>query len=110
MRDWGLARAFWALAVLALVPLSFFLWMVGGYGMCGMETYDTPPGSFGDSACNALVGPVTPWALMAATPLAIGFYGGLIAIRLRSGRLFIYTLVVPFLLVAGGVFFVPAVN
>jgi hypothetical protein len=48
--------------------VSYFVWWFWGMGFCGEETYDSPPGSTADALCQALVRPVWPWALLAATP------------------------------------------
>ena len=91
------------MTTLAAAAGSAFLWFVGGQGMCGEEVYDTPPGSAGDTLCQSLVGPVAPWAAIAALPLMLAAIGGLIAIGLESRRLFFVALVAPLLLVVVGV-------
>jgi hypothetical protein len=103
VRKWQEARLVWVLATLAMFPASLFLWFVGGTGACGEEVYDTPPGSLGDSMCQALVDPIAPWALLASTPLLIVALGGFVALRRESRGLFVSSIAVPVLLVLGGV-------
>jgi hypothetical protein len=103
VRKWQEARLVWILATLAMFPASLFLWFVGGTGACGEEVYDTPPGSLGDSMCQALVDPIAPWALLASTPLLIVALGGFVALRRESRGLFVSSIAVPVLLVLGGV-------
>jgi hypothetical protein len=91
------------LATLAMFPASLYLWFVGGMGACGAEVYDTPPGSLGDSMCQALVDPIAPWALIASTPVVIVALGGFIALRRESQRLLVLSIAVPVLLILVGV-------
>jgi hypothetical protein len=79
-RDWTL----WAVATLTTVPASLFVWLIGGMGMCGEETYDTPPGSVGDSLCSALVEPVVPWMLLALIPTVLTAVSSFGAVRRRD--------------------------
>ena len=108
--DWRKAWSLWLAATLAAVPASAVLWFIGGQGFCGEETYDTPPGSAGDTLCTTLVQPIVPWALLAAVPLLIAAVGGFTGIRLRRRRLFLLAVAAPFALVALGVFAVLAAN
>jgi hypothetical protein len=96
---WGL----WGAATLLAIPCSVLLWFVGGMASCGEEVYDTPPGSAGDTMCQALVEPVVPWLLLAALPFAIVLAGGFVGIRRRNRRLFATALTAPFVLVVVGV-------
>ena len=80
------------------VPVSSFLWLVGGTAMCGEEVYITPPGSVGDSLCNALVEPIAPWAALALLPTLLAAAGGFAALRLDRRRLFLFSLIAPFVL------------
>lgn len=89
----------WVAATVAAVPASVVLWFIGGYALCGMEVYDTPPGSAGDTLCSALVEPIVPWALLASTPLLAALVGGFIGIRLRNRDLFVLALSAPFVMV-----------
>jgi len=75
------------------------LWFVGGMGACGMEAYDTPPGSAGDQVCARLVEPVWPWAALAASPLALGLVLGLLALNTGSRRLLVFATCLPLALV-----------
>jgi hypothetical protein len=104
MQGWRQARVLWALTTIGMLPASAFLWLVGGMSACGEETYSTPPGSFGDSMCGALVDPVAPWALIASAPLLVVSVVGFIAIHRESRRLFAVAMVLPLLLVGGGLF------
>jgi hypothetical protein len=95
--------ALWALVTFATVPVSFILWWFGGMAMCGSEIYETPPGSVGDSLCNALVDPVAPWATLAALPTLLAAAGGFAGLRLGRRRLFYFSLIAPFVLALVGV-------
>jgi len=88
-------RLGWTLATLAMVPASIVLWLVGGMTACGEETYNTPPGSVGDSLCEGLVRPVLPWALVASIPFVLGLVGGLAAMRCGDRRLLLAATAVP---------------
>jgi hypothetical protein len=94
----------WVAATVAAVPASGVLWVVGGYSLCGMEDYDTPPGSVGDTLCTALVEPIVPWALLASVPFLAALVGGFVGIRLRRRRLFVLALAAPFAVVVLAVF------
>jgi hypothetical protein len=97
---WVRARIAWVFVVFGALPLSALLWFVGGYAFCGTDTTD--PGVFGDWACERLVHPVAPWALIAAAPLTILLVGGHVALQRRSWRLFAYSVIgAPMLLVLG---------
>jgi hypothetical protein len=95
--------ALWAVVTVLTVPFSFILWWIGGEGMCGSEIYETPPGSVGDSLCQALVEPVVPWAAIAALPTLLAAAGGFAGIRLGRRRLFYLSLIAPFVLVLVGI-------
>src|SRR5215212_7262550 len=95
--------ALWGVVTVLTVPVSLILWWVGGTAMCGEEVYDTPPGSVGDSLCNALVEPVAPWAAIAALPTVLAAAGGFAGVRLGRRRLFYFSLITPFVLVLVGV-------
>ena len=71
---------------------------------CGEETYDTPPGTVGDSLCQTLVEPVVPWALLAAIPFLLSAAGGAWALREQDRRLLLVSTIVPGLLVVIAVF------
>ena len=103
MDEWTKARVAWVAAMLVLVPVCAFFWLVGGGAFCGEEVYDTPPGSVGDSLCNALVEPVVPWAAIAAAPFGLAAAAGRVAIRRRDRRLLLVALIAPFVLVAAAV-------
>jgi hypothetical protein len=94
----------WVGATIALVPASFLLWMIGAQASCGEEIYDTPPGSLGDRACNALVEPIVPWALMAAVPLGVGLVAGFAAIGTKHRGLLLFATVTPLSLVVLAIF------
>lgn len=83
VREWALL----AVVTVATIPASAFLWFIGGMSMCGEETYNTPPGSVGDSLCGALVEPIAPWATLAAMPTILVAVGGVLAIRRGRGNL-----------------------
>jgi ABC-type Na+ efflux pump permease subunit len=102
-------RLGWTLATLAMIPASIVLWLVGGMAACGEETYDTPPGSVGDSLCEGLVRPVLPWALLASIPFVLGLAGGLAAMRRGDRRLLIAATAVPPALFVLGILIFPAV-
>jgi hypothetical protein len=93
-RPWGL----WLLGTAATLPVSFFVWWLWGMGFCGEEVYNTPPGSTGDALCGALVEPVWPWALVAATPTFVALVGGFLGLRLRKQRVFRVSLLAPWVL------------
>jgi len=95
--------ALWGVATVLTVPFSFILWWIGGMGMCGSEIYETPPGSVGDSLCEALVEPVAPWAAIAALPTLLAAAGGFAGVRLGRRRLFYFSLITPFVLAVLGV-------
>jgi hypothetical protein len=78
--------------------VSFLLWWFWGSSICGEEVYDTPPGSTRDALCDALVEPVWPMALVAATPTLVALVGGFIGLRLRNPRLFRFSMAAPFAL------------
>jgi hypothetical protein len=84
---WEPARQLWYVALGASLLASAFLWLIGGYSACGMEVYDTPPGSLRDSFCSNFVEPVAPWASLAALPFALALLGGVVGLRRRSRRL-----------------------
>ena len=86
----------WGVVTLLTVPISFLLWWVGGTARCGEEVYNTPPGSAGDSLCDARVEPVAPWAALAALPTLLAAAGGFAALRLGRRRLFVFSLIAPF--------------
>jgi hypothetical protein len=90
--------AIWGVVTFLTVPVSFILWWAGGTAMCGEEVYDTPPGSVGESLCDALVEPVAPWAAVAALPTLVAAAGGFAGLRLRRRRLFFFSLITPFVL------------
>lgn len=96
---WAAARRAWILLILGSLPASVLLWFIGGYSFCGTDT--TEPGEVGDWACGALVEPVVPWVLIAATPLLSLVAGGLVALRRESWRLFALAVVGPPLAIAG---------
>jgi hypothetical protein len=107
--DWRRAWVVWVIGTVAAVPASVVLWFVGGYAFCGMEVYDTPPGSVGDTLCTALVKPIVPWALLASVPFLAAIVGGFLGIRLRSRGLFVLALSAPFVVVGFAVFATPAI-
>jgi len=94
----------WYVVLGATVLASAFLWMTGGYAACGMEVYDTPPGSLRDSFCNTLVEPVVPWVSLAALPFALSLLGGVVALRRRSARLLTVATWIPLALAVLGIF------
>jgi hypothetical protein len=97
---WVRARVAWIFIALAALPASALLWLGGGWGFCGTDT--TEPGVVGDWACERLVHPVAPWALIAAMPLAILLVGGHVGLQRKSWRLFAYSVIgAPLLLVIG---------
>lgn len=107
--DWRRAWVVWVMAMVVAAPASAVLWLVGAGAFCGEEIYDTPPGSVGDTLCNALVKPILPWALLASVPLVAALVGGFIGIRLRSRGLFVLALSAPLVLVGFAVFAILAV-
>jgi hypothetical protein len=88
----------WVFGTLATVPVSYVVWWFWGMGFCGEEVYDTPAGSTGDALCSALIEPVWPWALVAATPTLLALVGDLVSLRLRNQRLYQFSLLAPFAL------------
>jgi hypothetical protein len=88
------------IAVVAAVPASAVLWLVGGQAWCGEETYNTPPGTAGDALCTNLVEPIVPWASLAAIPILVASIGGVVAIRRRRRGLFLAAVSAPFAFVA----------
>lgn len=100
---WEPARQTWYVALAASLLGSGFLWMTGGYSACGMEVYDTPPGSLRDSFCNTLVEPVVPWASLAALPFALSLLGGVVALRRGSGWLLTIATWLPLALAVSGI-------
>jgi hypothetical protein len=91
-------RAAWTLlatAILLAVPASLVVWWVWGQAACGEETYDTPPGSFGDTLCRHLLAPVLPSALLAALPLYTAVVVGILGIRTESRRLLVVAVTAP---------------
>lgn len=107
---WEPARQLWYVALGASLLASAFLWLIGGYSACGMEVYDTPPGSFGDSFCNILVKPVIPWTSLAALPFALSLLGGVVALRRGSVRLLTIATWLPLALAVAGIFAWLALN
>ncbi len=101
-------RAGWGLTTLAMIPASLVLWFVGGMAACGQETYDTPPGSVGDSLCQTLVRPVAPWALLASLPFVLAAGGGSYALHRRDRRLLLVSTIAPGVLFVAGVFAIMA--
>ena len=89
--------AIWGVVTSLTVPVSFIVWWVGGTAMCGEEVYNTPPGSAGDSLCDALVEPVAPWAAVAALPTLLAAAVGFVALRFDRRRLLVFSLIAPFL-------------
>ena len=100
MTDWRKAWALWVIAVVAAVPASAVLWLVGGQAWCGEETYNMPPGTAGDALCARLVEPIVPWASLAAIPFLVAAIGGVVAIRRRRRGLFLAAVSAPFAFIA----------
>jgi hypothetical protein len=98
----------WLFGTVATLPVSYLVWWFWGMGFCGEEVYDTPPGSTGDALCGALIEPVWPWALVAATPTLLALIGGFVGLLLRSPRLFGFSLLTPFALGVLTFFLAPA--
>ena len=90
------------------VLVSYFVWWFWGMGLCGEEAYDSPPGSTGDALCQALVQPVWPLALLAATPTMLALGGGLLGLIFRLPRLFVFSLVAPMVIGVLTFFLAPA--
>ena len=88
----------WVAGTFGSLIVSYFVWWFWGMGFCGEETYDSPPGSTADALCQALVRPVWPWALLAATPTMLALGGGLLGLVFRLPRLFGFSLVAPVVL------------
>ena len=88
----------WVAGTIGALPMSYLVWWWWGAGFCGEEAYDTPPGSTGDALCQALIRPVWPWALVAATPTLLAFVGGLLGLLLRRRLLFSFSLLAPVIL------------
>jgi hypothetical protein len=95
-RRWDLARAVWIVLLLAMLPASLFVWLLGGYWLCGTDT--TEP-AFGDRACNAVTHPLALWLAIITSPLAILLFGGLIAFRRKNWRLFAASMLAPPMLI-----------
>src|SRR5215218_10424428 len=93
--------AIWGVVTLLTVPVSFILWWVGGTAMCGEEVYNPPPGSAGDSLCDALVKPGAPSAALAAIPTLLAAARGFATLRLASRRMFVISPTAPFLFALG---------
>jgi hypothetical protein len=97
---WVRARVAWIFVVFATLPVSGLVWLGGGFAFCGTDT--TEPGAFSDWACETLVHPVAPWALIAATPLTILLGGGHVGLQRKNWQLFAYSVIgAPLLLVIG---------
>jgi hypothetical protein len=77
----------WAAAIPFAAVASLVLWWVGGQAACGEETYDTPPGSIGDTFCRDLVKPILPWGVLAALPLLTVLLVGFLGARAQSRAL-----------------------
>ena len=103
MMDSRRAWRLWLVVTLSTVPVSLSLWWIGGVSICGEEVYDTPPGSAGDTVCTALIHPIVPWALIAASPTLLVVVGGVIGIRRRHRDLFRLALVAPFFVAVVGI-------
>lgn len=73
----------WSFFTLATLPASLFVWVTGGYGMCG-ESDDRPHDALGDSLCNVLAKPIVPWVLLALIPTALAGIGTGLAIRRQA--------------------------
>lgn len=99
------ARASWLYCTAATLPVSYLLWWFWGSAFCGEEDYDT---STADALCDALVEPVWPMALVAATPTLVALVGGFIGLRLRNPRLFRFSMAAPFALGVLTFFLAPA--
>jgi hypothetical protein len=104
---WVRARVAWVFVVFGALPPSGLVWIAGAYAFCGTDT--TEPGVFGDWACERLVHPFAPWALIAATPLTILLVGGHVSLQRKSWRLFAYSVIGPSLLLVIGFFTLMAV-
>jgi hypothetical protein len=98
----------WVIGTIGALPVSYLVWWFWGAGFCGEELYDTPRGSTGDALCEALIRPVWPWALVAATPTLLALVGGLSGLVLHRHRLFSFSLVAPVVLGVLTVFLAPA--
>ena len=98
----------WIAGMGGSVVVSYVVWWFWGWGFCGEDAYESPPGSTGRALCEALVHPVWPWALVSATPALLAFVGGLLGIVLRKPHLFGFSLVAPLGLGVLTVFLVPA--
>lgn len=97
MRSRQDAIVVWIATLLCLVGASATVWWIGGVGFCGEEAYDTPPGSLGDTLCGALVKPFVPWALIASLPVLTGASVGLVALLRQSRRMFLVSVLAPWL-------------
>jgi len=95
----------WVGGTLATVPISCFVWWFWGMAFCGEEVYDTK----GDVVCSALVEPIWPWAVIAATPTLITLVVGLAALRTGSRVLFRFALVAPVAIGVLTLFMAPAI-
>ncbi len=102
MDDWKDAWRVWAAVTLVSVPAAALFWFVAGTAACGEELYDTPPGSLGDDFCTTVVQPVVPWIAVAGIPVLVPALGGVVAMQIRSRRLFVAALAAPFVLVTAG--------
>jgi hypothetical protein len=97
---WDKALAGWLILSVCAVPVSAVFWMVGGFAFCGTDT--TEPGSAW--ACDQLVHPVVPWAVIAATPIVAMVIGGWVALRRRDWGLLALFLVLPSAFLVGCTF------
>ena len=95
----------WAAGTLATLPISAFIWWFWGMAFCGEEVYDTK----GDAICSAIVAPVWPWAIVAATPTWIALGAGLVALRSGNRTLFQFALIAPFAFGVLTFFLAPAI-
>jgi hypothetical protein len=85
----------WVAGTVTSIVASFFVWWFWGMAFCGEEISDSAGRSTGDAVCEALVRPVWPWAVVAATPALLGLVGGLLGLVFRRPRLFRFSLVAP---------------
>ena len=104
LQQWAL----WVGGTAGSIVVSYFVWWFWGMAFCGEEVYDSPSGSTGDALVQALVRPVWPWAVVAATPALLALVGGFVGLVSERRRLFRFSLIAPVALGIVTFFLAPA--
>jgi hypothetical protein len=105
---WQRSTGLWLLIAIATFFGSLQFWIFSGYVLCGSDT--TEP-VLSDSVCHDGGLPaITLFITAAFAPFLVVAIGGPIALRRRSARLFVLSVLVPLVVLAVSYFAVGALN